>query len=123
MNNKINFYFRQLEAGEISEEFSRGQQYAYRAWRNTKEHQADIFEATELPWGSDLEEGAMVDFVSTLRDAGVKTFAVTDHSTALMAELHAIFETGCTLIGPCTVKLNSSGWWDKEHIGLEFKIN
>lgn len=102
---------------------TRGQRYAYRAWEETQENRAEMFEAAEIPWGAELAEGVMADFVNTLREAGVETFVVTDHSTALMEGLHAIFATGCSLIGPATVKRHPRCWGDRERAGLEFKIN
>ena len=117
-------YFMAMEAdSNRGKQISRGQHFAYRAWRNTVEYGAEMFEAHDIPWGSDLAEGVMADFINTLRDAGIKTFAVTDHSTALMEGLHAIFATGCTLVGPVVVKRHPPYWGDEEHAGLAFKIN
>lgn len=118
----INEYFTDLASKHVAS-VTAGPRYAYHAWRATQEHGADMFEVDELlPWG----EGApatMVEFIDTLRAAGVETFAVTDRSTALMDELLALFATGCTLVGPCTVTRRHEYWGIEERTGLEFKIN
>ena len=73
--------------------FSRGQTTAFRAWKESIDHSADIFECNDLPWDKDTH-----DFVVTLREAGIKEFAVTDKSTALMEELHLLEAEGCRLV-------------------------
>ncbi|MBQ1367024.1 MAG: hypothetical protein IIY45_02890 [Firmicutes bacterium] len=79
--------------------YSRGQTTAYRAYKETVENEASIFECSDLPWESDMK-----DFVETLVASGLLKFAVTDHSTALMSGLHALEANGCSVSGLCKVE-------------------
>lgn len=116
----MNEYFERMRTAET---MTRGQIYAYRAWEQTQRDVVDMFEVDSLPWGSELENGIMEEFVATLREAGVEQFAVTDHSTALMESLHALFALGCTLIEPTIVQRHPPHWGDTERHGLLFKTN
>lgn len=117
-----NYFKKMSEDYKAGVQLTRGQTYAFRAWRNTVEYNAETFEATEIPWGSALADGVMSDFINTLREASLETFAVTDQSTALMEGLHAILASGCSIIGPIVVRHHRFGE-DEESLGLEIKIN
>jgi len=79
--------------------FSRGQIDAYRAWQCSMDNGSSYFEVPDLPWEKDAH-----DFVTTLKEAGITEFAVTDRSTALMELLHVLVnEEGCKIVGLCTV--------------------
>lgn len=121
----ISEYFTNMceTAKETGKPVSNGEWYAYRAWSNTEDYKAEMFEAVEIPWGSDLKNGTMVDFVNALKNAGVTEFAVTDHSTALMEGIYALVTAGCSIKGPAVVKRHPAYWGDEEHIGLIFTIN
>ena len=75
-----------------------GQVKAYRAWANSKRRNSSELECEDLPFESET-----ADFSDTLKAAGCKALVVTDHSTGLMAVLHALADLGWTLDGLCTV--------------------
>ena len=84
--------------------YSRGQTTAYRAYKESIENESSIFECSDLPWESDMK-----DFVETLTLSGLREFAVTDHSTALMSGLHALEANGCKVSGLCKVMEKATG--------------
>ena len=101
--------------------FSRGQTTAFRAWKESIDHSADIFECNDLPWDKDTH-----DFVVTLREAGIKEFAVTNKSTALMEELHLLEAEGCRLVSlykVSRVEIRWGGTETTEVLGLLFRID
>ena len=118
-----NEYFENMrEQDKNGKTFPIGVLRAYWAWKNTVEYRAEMFEATEIPWGSELKNGAMTDFVNTLKEAGVKEFAVTDHSTALMEGIFQLVAAGCQVKAPTIVKRHPEHWGDEERYGLVFEI-
>ena len=118
-----NEYFANMrEQGKGGEKFSSGAMRAYWAWVNTVEYKAEMFEVTDIPWGPELKDGAMADFVNTLKAAGVIEFAVTDHSTALMEGIFELVSVGCKVKAPTIVKRHPEHWGDEEHYGLIFAI-
>lgn len=84
--------------------YSRKQTTAYRAYKESIENESSIFECSDLPWESDMK-----DFVETLTSSGLREFAVTDHSTALMSGLHALEANGCKVSGLCKVMEKATG--------------
>lgn len=101
--------------------FSRGQTTAFRAWKESVDHCADIFECNDLPWDKDTH-----DFVVTLREAGITELAITDRSTALMEGLHLLEAEGCRLISLCKVSRTEKRWGGTEAtevLGILFNIN
>ena len=89
--------------------FSAGYMKAYWAWQNSIDHSSDAFEVSELPWEKDVH-----DFVACLKEAGVREFAITDRSTALMDVLHALGKEGCQMRGLCEVKRIENNWGEDE---------
>ena len=89
--------------------FSDGYMKAYWAWKNSIDHKADFFEVRELPWEKDAH-----DFVACLREAGVSEFAISDKSTGLMDDLHALAKEGCQMKGLCEVKRIENNWVEDE---------
>ena len=112
-------YFQKMEKAE---KVSYGQDYAYRAWRDSLENNASTFEVHELPWGSSDLDGEMKKFVETLREAGIDHFIVTDESTALMRCLHTLIAAGGFLEGPATVTRKPPYWDEEIRLGLEIRI-
>jgi hypothetical protein len=101
--------------------FSDGACKAYRAYFNSQTNQSSDFEVSDLPWEKDYE-----DFVGTLRAAGIKTFVVTDKSTALMDGIFKLQSLCCSLIGPVVItrKEDRFGSWEEtEHCGLLYQTN
>ena len=117
---KTNDYFYAMGKKEPKEVPS-GAWYAYRAWRNSRDQQTTLFEATEIPWGRKAEQDA-VDFVAALREAGVTEIAVTDSSSALMEGIHALVNAGAELVGTVIVKRQLEFDRTEERQGLRFKI-
>lgn len=65
-------------------------------------------------------EGEAKDFIETLREAGVKTFTVTNQSTSLMENMHWFQQNGCTLMGLCEVEETDE--WNREHYGNKMGV-
>lgn len=82
---------------------TRGQVYAYRSWEQSTEDRADMFEVRALPWGSQIKDGVMKEFVAALTAADIDEIIVTDQSTALMESVHALVAEGAYLEGVGTV--------------------
>lgn len=94
-------YFEKLRDTEKNP--TRGQVYAYRSWEQSTEDRADMFEVRALPWGSQIKDGVMKEFVAALTAADIDEIIVTDQSTALMESVHALVAEGAYLEGVGTV--------------------
>ena len=62
-------YFEKLRDTEKNP--TRGQVYAYRSWEQSTEDRADMFEVRALPWGSQIKDGVMKEFVAALTAAAI----------------------------------------------------
>ena len=115
-------YFEKLRGTEKNP--TRGQVYAYRSWEQSVEDQASMFEVRELPWGSQIKDGVMKEFVAALTAADIDEIIVTDQSTALMESVHALVAAGACLENIGTVTrdplYNPSG--RREVKGLIFRF-
>ena len=94
-------YFEKLRDTEKNP--TRGQVYAYRSWEQSTEDRANMFEVRALPWGSQIKDGVMKEFVAALTAADIDEIIVTDQSTALMESVHALVAEGACLEGVGTV--------------------
>ena len=103
--------WNEREEKEFPYPFSRGQMSAFRAWQNTNTHKSSVdeesvLEVNDLPW-----DGGAHDFIQTIKQAGIRYFAITDRGTALMEMLHVFKdEEGCKLIGLCKVDRIEERW-------------
>ena len=101
--------------------YTQGACKAYRAWA------ASVSRGNEEPELDDfLWEREVSDFVDTLRKARIESFTITDRSTALMGNLHALAAEGCTMEGLCTVGRIEPEWgysMPKDVMGIRFKVN
>lgn len=77
---------------------SMGEKCAYGALSNTRYWNSSEFEMSGFLWEQDIH-----DFVTALRKAGIKTFAFTNQSTAVMEDMCGFSDEGCTFDGFCTV--------------------
>lgn len=84
-----------------------GQAKAWSLWYHNEREELNF---DDFVWKDEVQ-----DFIGTLRAAGVKTFTVTDRSTALMANMHWFVENGCTLMGLCEVEPTDP--WERKHSG------
>lgn len=62
-------YFEKLRDTEKNP--TRGQVYAYRSWEQSTEDRANMFEVRALPWGSQIKDGVMKEFVAALTAADI----------------------------------------------------
>ena len=69
-------YFEKLRDTEKNP--TRGQVYAYRSWEQSTEDRADMFEVRALPWGSQIKDGVMKEFVAALTAADIDEIIVTE---------------------------------------------
>jgi len=100
--------------------FPSGACKAYRAWADSLRYKLDELELSDFLW-----DGEVADFVNALRDAGIHSFVVTGHSTALMENLHALAANGCTMTGLCTITKQDSRWIEEtpsEVQGIRFTL-
>lgn len=140
LTKKLNAYEREYKAWEDSKEAARakghealmewfengpekpeypltgGQSKAWRMWYCN--------EREVMNFDDFVRKDEAKDFIDTLRAAGVKTFTVTNRSTALMENMHWFQDNGCTLIGLCKVVPTDD--WDRKHkvnlMGVRFSI-
>lgn len=84
--------FDEKEKAEHPFPFTKGSMKALQAYRNSKDRGCDSFEVDDLPWPDDTK-----DFVETLKNAGIKTFVVTDESTGLMDGIYDLTACGCRM--------------------------
>ena len=74
-----------------------GEIKAYRVYKND-------FILEDFLWEREVE-----DFVNTLREGGVKTFAYVNHSTAVMNNFHDLIKNGCKFIETCVTENGERG--------------
>ena len=74
--------------------YTQGACKAYRAWAASVERGNEEPELDDFLW-----EREVSDFIATLRTAGIESFTITDRSTGLMENLHALAAEGCTMEG------------------------
>lgn len=93
---------------------SGGESKAFRLWFWS--------ETEELHYDDFVWEREAHDFIDALRRAGVKTFVVTNQSTALMENMHWFVSEGCTLMGLCEVE--EKDHWDgiESKMGIRFAL-
>ena len=77
--------------------YTAGQNEAARCFFFGRNESEDEVTVGNLLWERDIP-----DFVETLRKGGIKSFILTDHSTALMSMMHGFAKEGCKLEGLCT---------------------
>lgn len=70
-------YFEKLRDTEKNP--TRGQVYAYRSWEQSTEDRADMFEVRALPWGSQIKDGVMKEFVAALTAADIDEIILEHH--------------------------------------------
>ena len=94
--------------------FTDGQSKAFRLWYWS--------ETDERNMNDHLWDKEVHDFVETLREAGIETFTMTNASTALMDNMHALVDEGCTFLGLC--KVVSTERWNKGKMlnGVRFAL-
>lgn len=73
-------YFEKLRDTEKNP--TRGQVYAYRSWEQSTEDRADMFEVRALPWGSQIKDGVMKEFVAALTAADIDEIKVAIAGTS-----------------------------------------
>jgi len=108
-----NKYFSNLpKRGEASGTYKA--LWAYRHGLSMKLDEPVLF---EFLWKNEIK-----DFVQALRKAGIKSFIIADHSSALMEMMHLLSkENGCVLTGLANVLTPFS---DEEVInGVRFTLN
>ena len=111
-----NTYFSKL-AGKEGE--TAGTYKALWAFRKSIARGTEEFELSEYLWKAEVK-----DFVTALRNAGIKSFVVTDHSTGLMDMLHQLSENGCTIEGLATIKRAETPYEDAEMVnGIRISMN
>lgn len=99
INSFRNGYFDSLlERGSEQEKtpYSRGMNWALRAYLNTNENGAEEFGIDDMPFMADMD-----DFMETLEAAGITAFLLWDNSTGLMESLHSLMEHGWEVYGIC----------------------
>ena len=101
--------------------FESGVSKAYWAWAQSLSRKEDELEMDDFLWDKEV-----ADFIEALRSAGIETFVYTNQSTAVMENLHAFAEQGCTMTGLCTITRQESRWGDEEPYevqGIRFSLN
>lgn len=113
--------FDEREDREYPKPYTRGQSYAFRAYReNLYNNSEGFFEVRDLPLEQDTP-----DFLDTLRKAGITVILVTDESTALMEALFILTDLGCRMAGLKTYTRIERRWGADEELeirGIEMEI-
>ena len=99
----------------LVEEFTRGAYRACEAYMDSKNRGSDILEVYSTIWDNEV-----VDFVKTLRTAGVDEFAITQRSTNLIDLAVALESQGCVL--KCTVAVVRRNDYNEIANGLKFRV-
>ena len=113
------FLAMEKESGKGSV-YSAGALKAFWSWKNSVHFGNNELEVSDFIWDKNVTE-----FVNTLREAGIKSFVVTNQSTALMQNLHAFVENGCELVELCVFKRGHGYFKDdpaEELYGIRFKV-
>ena len=127
MDEAMATYFKSMTDGgsKWAADYTMGQRKAYWAWRNSFGHGPELvsseFECDDLPYDEEMQ-----DFIQTLREAGVKTLAVTDGTSGLMCGIHILADLGCTMEGLCKVTRTDICFGEvetKEVQGIRFRLN
>lgn len=105
------------EKKEMTYPIESGTCKAFRAWNQSLERKAAEVEMDDFLWEREVK-----DFVEALRGAEVKTFILTNTSTALMENLHQLTDEGCTMDG--LVKVTRKNLWNEpeEIMGIHFTL-
>jgi hypothetical protein len=117
MKNKFFESLKQRMESDKSIQLTRGQCAAYRLWYW---HDRDDFVSDELVMDDHLWDSEVADFIDMLREAGIKSFIVTCHSSGLMDNIHGYVDNGCKLAGLC--KVQKDGWRSEEVKGIRFEL-
>ena len=119
MKEQTRNYFENLRENNENDasKVARGTMAAYWCYMNTIDYNSSELECRDMPWERDIS-----DFVNTLREAGVETFAITEKSTSLLENLHALAELGCTIDCLCTVN-RKRAYGEEEVPAIRIKIN
>lgn len=91
---------------KIVNPYSDGEGKAYRAWSQTMDktnETAEVIEMNDFLWESEV-----AGFVYAMREAGAEKFYYTNHSTAVMENLHGFVAAGC--------KIGNTVSWEVERI-------
>lgn len=103
-------YFEAMREQAVNgKEFPNGANKAYWAWYYS-DCQGEIVH-------DNLWEKEVHDFVSAMREAGVGSFIYTEKSTALMGNLHAFVNEGCTISNLVVIE-EGEGMWARKHEGI-----
>lgn len=107
-------YFEAMENKQNSEKFSSGVNKAYWAWYYS-DFQGEII--CDTMWNKEVH-----DFVSTMREAGVKSFIYIDKSTTLMDNLHSFVKEGCEISNLVILEIGN-GICKRNREGIRIRIN
>ena len=108
------------EKGKMVYPVAAGACKAYRAFRQSIEHENDELQLDDFLWDKEV-----ADYVDCLRKAGIGTFVYTNQSTAVMENLHAFAKEGCRMDGLCTIKRMERRFGEnreEEILGIHFTV-
>ena len=108
------------EKSELVFPFKEGECKAYRAWRGSIEHEDDELVMDDFLWDKEIE-----DFLTTLKEAGIRSFLYTNESTSSMENMRDFINNGCKMDGGKTITRKEHRWGqdkDEEIFGIHFTI-
>ena len=109
------FFIEMRKQAENGQQFPSGANKAFWAWANRDRNCEDFLIEVSL-WEREIH-----DFISKLREAGVKSFIFSDTSTALMYNIHGFVAEGCKMMGLATFERKR--FYETEIIqGIRFNI-
>lgn len=101
--------FNHREELEHPYPFTAGENTLMKAYERSMEDGADLLEFADSWWDYDIRS-----LVEAMKETGVRGFAITEESTALMRDLWSLQEEGCSIGGMRMVTREHSRWHGKE---------
>lgn len=102
-SEELKAWYGEKEAMKVP--YSQGERQAYQAYTRTTANGEETIEMNDHLWDRDVE-----DFLTTLRKAEVEEFIYTNHSTAVMDNLHEFEKYGAKVVGLATIQRNNCRW-------------
>ena len=113
---EMNKWYEKYDEIKKNFPFTGGQCKAYRAWQSGVRYGDEIITLDEFLWDDEVN-----DFIQTLKEAGIKEFAYTNNSTAVMNNIHGFINSGYDFAGLYEIQ-NKNKYVDNVVKGIRFKL-
>ena len=113
----INATLDKMMENEKTAEYTRGEYTLLRAYYNSRDDYEELV-INDSGWDDEQD-----DIIALLRKAGIKTFVMADHSTALLRTLYKFLEAGFKITGAVTLERINRTRWEKPLKGLTIEVD